>query len=71
MDLSFADQALAMEWLAKNKDEVQKKGGVVLDIPSAIDDQVAELKCEAMGIKYDVLTPRQQAYLTDWKEGTE
>ncbi|MFX1250369.1 MAG: adenosylhomocysteinase [Promethearchaeota archaeon] len=71
MDLSFADQALAMEWLAKNKDEVQKKGGVVLDIPSSIDHQVAELKCEAMGIRYDVLTPRQQAYLTDWKEGTE
>lgn len=71
MDLSFANQALAMEWLIKNKSEVQKKGGIVLDIPDEIDLQVARLKCEAMEIKYDILTPRQEEYLNSWKEGTE
>ncbi|MFX0095740.1 MAG: adenosylhomocysteinase [Candidatus Hodarchaeota archaeon] len=70
MDLSFADQALAMDWIVKNKAKIQSKGGVVLDIPSEIDLQVAELKCEAMGIKYDVLTQRQHEYLTGWEEGT-
>lgn len=70
MDLSFADQTLAIEWLAKNKSKVQDIGGTVLDIPQEIDFRVAELKCESMGIKYDILTPRQKKYLSDWKEGT-
>jgi len=45
-------------------------GSVVLDIPNEIDETVARLKCEAMGIKLDVLTPEQEAYLSGWTEGT-
>jgi adenosylhomocysteinase len=70
MDLSFADQALTIEWLVQNKDIIKSKGGVVLDIPKEVDLQVAELKCKAMEIEYDTLTEKQQQYLTSWKEGT-
>ena|GEM_PF-3267844 len=59
-----------MEWIAKNKEELSKMGSVVLDIPNEIDETVARLKCEAMGIKLDVLTPEQEAYLSGWTEGT-
>ena len=70
MDMSFSDQALAVEWISKNKDDLKNRGGVVIDIPREIDDQVAQLKCEVMGLKYDVLTPEQDKYLKSWEEGT-
>ncbi len=70
MDMSFSDQALAVEWIVKNKDKLSGMGSVVLDIPEEIDRTVAELKCKAMGLRLDVLTPEQEAYLSGWAEGT-
>lgn len=66
MDLSFADQALVAEWLWKNpKLEVK-----VHDVPKDIDDNVAQLKLDAIGVKIDTLTKKQKEYLRSWKEGT-
>lgn len=66
MDMSFADQALVAEWLWKNPPAEPK----VYDVPKSIDERVARLKLEGMGIEIDVLTERQKKYLTSWKEGT-
>lgn len=68
--MSFSDQALAVEWIVKNRDSLSKMGSVVLDIPEEIDNTVARLKCAAMGLRLDVLTPEQEAYLSGWAEGT-
>ncbi|MEM1657476.1 MAG: adenosylhomocysteinase [Candidatus Jordarchaeales archaeon] len=70
MDMSFSDQALAVEWIVKHRDELKKLGNVVLDIPKEIDMTVAELKCKAMGIELEQLTKEQMAYLRGWREGT-
>ena len=70
MDMSFSDQVLAVEWIVKNKEPLSKMGSVVLDIPKEIDKTVAQLKCKAMNLKLDVLTPEQEAYLSGWTEGT-
>ncbi|MHA1989432.1 MAG: adenosylhomocysteinase [Candidatus Hodarchaeales archaeon] len=70
MDLSFSGQALAAEWVVKNRDSL-KDGRKVIEIPHEIDKEIAELKCKAMGIQYDTLTSEQEKYLTSWKEGTE
>ena len=67
MDMSFANQALCMEYLIKNQDKLEKK---VYSVPDEIDKNVARLKLDAMGIKIDKLTPEQQAYLNSWQEGT-
>ncbi len=67
MDMSFADQALCSEFLANNHKKLESK---VYDVPKEIDDRVAQLKLESMGIKIDSLTEEQKKYLTDWKEGT-
>jgi len=67
MDLSFANQALACEYIAKNHDNMNKK---VYGVPSEIDDKVSRLKLEALGIKIDKLSPRQKKYLSSWQEGT-
>ncbi len=67
MDMSFADQALATEWLVKNQKDLQP---IVYDIPKDIDDMVANLKLEALGIRLDVLTGRQVEYNNAWQEGT-
>jgi len=69
MDLSFADQALCAEWIAKNKDKLKGRKDVI-DVPAEIDLQVAWLKLGAMNVKIDELTPRQKEYLASWKEGT-
>jgi len=64
MDVSFALQALAAEHLASNR------GGLaagVLDVPRAIDDEVARLKLAALGVEIDVLTDAQRDYLRDWR----
>lgn len=66
MDMSFANQALAAEWVAENKD---LEAGVY-DQPTEIDDEIARLKLESMGIEIDVLTPEQEKYLSSWTEGT-
>ena len=70
MDLSFALQSLATEYIVKNKDSLSKLGGKVIEIPKNIDDGVAVLKCQALEIELDVLTPEQKKYLTSWQVGT-
>ena len=67
MDMSFANQALACEFLVKNKGNLP--AGVV-PIPKAIDQEIARLKLQAMGITIDTLTPEQVHYLNSWTEGT-
>ena len=67
MDTSFADQALVSEWLAKKKPKLAPK---VYDVPKEIDDTVAKLKLEGIGISIDELTPEQKKYLASWQHGT-
>ena len=67
MDMSFADQALSVEYLVKNHASLEKK---VFPVPEELDKRVAKLKLESMGIKIDRLTPEQEEYLASWSEGT-
>ena len=67
MDMSFANQALACEWLAHHGRSLDHK---VYSMPEHIDKEVARLKLETMGARIDDLTPEQRAYLEDWQEGT-
>jgi len=67
MDMSFANQALCAEYVAKNAKSLEMK---VYDVPEEIDAQVAKLKLHAMGIEIDTLTEEQKRYLSSWEEGT-
>lgn len=67
MDMSFANQALGAEYMAKNADKLQKQ---VYTIPEEIDREIARLKLEALGVRIDTLTPEQDHYLNQWQEGT-
>jgi adenosylhomocysteinase len=67
MDLSFANQALAAEYLVKHAGNLKPK---VYVLPQELDRQVAALKLKAMGVKYDRLTADQKRYLSSWQEGT-
>ncbi|MBV6397401.1 MAG: Adenosylhomocysteinase [Anaerolineales bacterium] len=67
MDMSFANQALAAEYMAKNADKLEKK---VYSVPADIDNEIARLKLQAMGVKIDTLTAEQVKYLGSWEEGT-
>jgi adenosylhomocysteinase len=67
MDLSFADQALAAEWLVHEAKNL-KPG--VHDVPVAIDKEVASLKLQSMGGAVDILTPAQEQYLNSWEQGS-
>ncbi len=67
MDMSFANQALSAEYMAKNADKLEKK---VYSVPADIDKEIARLKLEAMGVKIDTLTAEQVKYLSSWEEGT-
>ncbi|HEU5452683.1 MAG TPA: adenosylhomocysteinase [Terriglobales bacterium] len=67
MDMSFADQALSVEFMVKNHKTLEKK---VYSVPVELDKRVARLKLESMGIKIDKLTPEQEEYLASWSEGT-
>lgn len=67
MDMSFANQALASEFLIQNHGKLSNG---VHALPDAIDHEIASLKLKAMGINIDVLTPEQEAYLSSWQEGT-
>jgi adenosylhomocysteinase len=67
MDMSFANQALASEYMVKNHDRLQK---AVYSVPDEIDQQIARLKLAAMGVLIDVLTPEQEAYQNEWRMGT-
>lgn len=67
MDMSFANQFLAVKYLLENKSRL---GNRVLRLPRELDEMVARLKLESMGIEIDELTPRQREYLSSWKYGT-
>jgi len=67
MDMSFANQALAVEYLIKNKNKLIPK---VYTLPQKLDKKVAGLKLKAMKIEIDKLTKEQQKYLSSWQEGT-
>ena len=67
MDMSFADQALSVEWVAKNATSLENR---VYDVPDEIDREVARLKLATLGIEIDALTPEQERYLSSWREGT-
>ena len=67
MDMSFANQALALRYLVEHHAELNRQ---VYVVPEEIDREVARLKLEAMGTEIDTLTPEQEAYLNSWEEGT-
>ncbi len=67
MDMSFANQALSVEYMAKNAASLEPK---VYGVPAEIDREIARLKLAGMGVQLDVLTPAQVAYLNSWEEGT-
>jgi adenosylhomocysteinase len=67
MDMSFANQALSAEYMAKNHATMEKK---VYSVPEELDKQVAKMKLESMGFSIDKLTPEQEEYLAGWSEGT-
>jgi adenosylhomocysteinase len=67
MDMSFANQALCAEWVAKNHKKLKKQ---VYNVPEEIDKKVASLKLKTMGIEIDSLTEEQKKYLTSWNLGT-
>ncbi len=67
MDMSFANQALASEYLVKYKGQLPNG---VHALPKELDREIASLKLKAMGITIDVLTPEQEKYLNSWEEGT-
>jgi adenosylhomocysteinase len=67
MSTSFCGQALACEYLAKNRGKLKNE---VIVLPDEIDDNIAKLQLDAMGIAIDKLTPDQIKYLNSWQEGT-
>ncbi len=67
MDMSFADQALSLEYMVKNHASLENK---VYMVPVELDKRVAKLKLESLGIKIDRLTAEQEEYLASWSEGT-
>jgi adenosylhomocysteinase len=67
MDMSFANQALAAEYVAKNHESLETKVHVV---PYEIDQEIARLKLESKGIEIDRLTAVQEKYLASWDQGT-
>jgi len=67
MDMSFANQALCLAHMVKNKGRLESK---VYPVPEEIDKEVARLKLQAMGVEIDRLTPEQEGYLASWDEGT-
>lgn len=67
MDMSFANQALSLEYIIKKANSLEN---VVYSVPKDIDLEIARLKLIAMDIDIDVLTPEQEEYLTSWEHGT-
>ena len=67
MDMSFANQALGASYMLRNADNLENK---VYVIPEDVDQEIARLKLESMGIDIDTLTPEQEKYLASWEEGT-
>ncbi len=67
MDMSFANQALCAEYIAKNHESLEKK---VYSVPESIDKEIARMKLDALGVRIDSLTPEQEKYLASWEMGT-
>lgn len=67
MDMSFANQALSAEYVVKNHEEMQNR---VYDVPEELDDSIAALKLQALGVSIDELTEEQEVYLNSWTMGT-
>ncbi len=67
MDMSFANQALSVEFIAENQQKLENR---VYDVPKSIDEEVARLKLAAFGIEIDTLTAEQEKYLNSWEMGT-
>jgi adenosylhomocysteinase len=67
MDMSFANQALAAEYMVKNAKTLEKR---VYDVPADIDQEIARLKLASLGAGIDKLTPEQEKYLASWNMGT-
>jgi adenosylhomocysteinase len=67
MDMSFANQALSVEYIVKHSRKLET---TVYKVPDQIDREIARLKLKAMGIRIDVLTPEQKKYLKSWEMGT-
>jgi adenosylhomocysteinase len=67
MDMSFADQALSAEYVVKNHKKLEPK---VYPVPADIDQNVAKLKLQSLGVSIDTLTREQEKYLASWSEGT-
>ena len=67
MDMSFANQALAAEFMVRNHATLERK---VYTVPEEIDREIARLKLASMGIPIDTPTPEQQKYMSSWEEGT-
>ena len=67
MDMSFANQALSLEYMVKHAEELEN---TVYAVPSDIDHEIARMKLEAMGVNIDVLTDEQEDYLHSWEHGT-
>ena len=67
MDMSFANQALCAEYVARHHDTLEPR---VYDVPPDIDAEIARLKLASMGVRIDELTQQQRAYLASWESGT-
>jgi len=67
MDMSFANQALSAEYMAKSGHMLEKR---VYKVPDEIDKGIAQLKLESMEVSIDRLTPEQKKYLASWEAGT-
>ena len=67
MDMSFANQALSVQYIFENSSRLEKK---VYPVPEELDRKIAKLKLDSMGIKIDILTPQQKDYLNSWELGT-
>jgi adenosylhomocysteinase len=67
MDMSFANQAMAVEFIVKSRGKLAKK---VYGVPPEIDQEIARLKLASMGVQIDTLTPLQKKYLSSWEMGT-
>jgi len=67
MDMSFANQALSAEYLVKNHRQLEKR---VYQVPNEIDQEIARMKLQSMGVQIDQLTQEQEHYLASWEKGT-
>ena len=67
MDMSFANQALSVDYLVRHHATLEK---AVFPVPAELDRQIAKMKLEALGVKIDRLTVEQEQYLSGWSEGT-